>query len=268
MGEIPNDKNTNINLSAAPYEKAVDTLAQAAVKGAESFLSSVCLPALQEVGGIVSDRAKMWRASQRLKLIQRWEAKMAESGSSERLHAPPRLIATGLDRGSLVDSEELQALWAGLLASSCTREGKDDSNLLSMSILDQLTVPEARILNYACEQAEKKISPYLGLIYTERLEVTLDELVAIAGVDDVQRLDRELDHLRELGLLDNGGFSLIKPENLAESVAVELIKNPRAEIKPSAQAIHFYVRCQGSLLSPSEYFGLATPAFPSGSGGE
>ena len=66
------------------------------------------------------------------------------------------------------------------------------------------------------------------------------EFVEAVGESDIQRLDRELDHLRELGLIDGG----LEPGS------------PWIRIRPTPLALHLYVRCRGSRLSPVEFFGL------------
>jgi hypothetical protein len=242
--------DTHANLSMAPYEKAADTATKGAVDAASAFLSKVCMPGLEEAGGMIRDRMSYYRQCQALKLAQKWEAKMKELGT-EGNHAPPRLIETGLERGSLVDSEELCDMWAGLLASSCTADGVDDSNILFMSLLDQLTIVEAKILAYACEHALMKVTPD-GLPFALELDVDLGTLMGFTGVDDLHRLDRELDHLRALDLLRGGGFDLSEwTVNTTPKVA---------HLTPSTLAMHLYVRCQGSLASPTEYFDIEPDA--------
>jgi hypothetical protein len=63
----------------------------------------------------------------------------------------------------------------------------------------------------------------------------------MTGCVDIQRIDRELDHLRALGQF---GF-------LSGFAA-----QPFADVRPTALALHLYVRAQGSLQSPVEYFGV------------
>ena len=60
-----------------------------------------------------------------------------------------------LENGSWSERDEVQEMWAGLLASACTEDGKDDSNLLFMNLLSQLTGVQVAILKYGCEKAQK-----------------------------------------------------------------------------------------------------------------
>jgi hypothetical protein len=48
--------------------------------------------------------------------------------------AHPRVLHEIIENASWVDDEEVQAMWAGLLASSCTEDGKDDKNLIYIYI--------------------------------------------------------------------------------------------------------------------------------------
>lgn len=44
--------------------------------------------------------------------------------------ALPRLVVLTLEQVYWVDADEVREMWAGLLASSCTIDGKDESNLI------------------------------------------------------------------------------------------------------------------------------------------
>jgi hypothetical protein len=72
------------------------------------------------------------------------------------------------------------------------------------------------------------------------LLVELKIIEEITECSDFHRLDRELDHLRALELI-NGGFD---PDSTD------------ADITPSALALQLYVRSQGYIGSPIDYFGL------------
>lgn len=69
-------------------------------------------------------------------------------------------------------------------------------------------------------------------------KVSLTQLQEIAGVVDSHRLDRELDHLRALGLVD-GGFNADEFE---------------AYLTPTALALHMFARGQGHRGDPVDYF--------------
>ena len=134
-------------------------------------------------------------------------------------------------------------MWSGLLASSTSSHGHSDENLVFMNLLKQLSSLEVKILRFAVEQARKYTSTH-GLMISQDLIVPIDKLPELFGVQDLQRLDRELDHLRELGLIGSamgGGGGIILGSN-------------NADLTPSSLALHLYVRAQGSRLSPAAYW--------------
>ena len=127
-------------------------------------------------------------------------------------------------------------MWAGLVQSSCDESGSDDSNLIFVNLLSNMTKLQARILKHACEEAPKTVDTN-GLINPGVVLLGYEELADIAGEVDIQRLDRELDHLRALELIDGGFiFGLVK----------------QARLQPTPLALHMYVRSQGSR-------GIASP---------
>ena len=154
-------------------------------------------------------------------------------------YAHPRLIAATIEQGSWTDDMTVQEMWAGLLASSCSSDGRDESNLIFISLLSQITGLQVRLLNYACKAVEKSVTS-IGLIMPQRknLRINVLELKHIAGIDDIHRLDRELDHLRGLELIDEG-FDFVRSD---------------VDITPTALALNLYVRCQGYIGSPVNFF--------------
>lgn len=131
-------------------------------------------------------------------------------------------------------------MWAGLLTSSCSEDGKDESNLIFVNTLSQITSTQATILNYACENADKGITQAGWIESPGAFTVTLEDIVKLTNVSDFHRLDRELDHMRALELIEEG----FDPDSTT------------ANITPTPFALQLYVRCQGYLGSPLEYFGL------------
>lgn len=225
----------------AKYGEAVNTVTKGVVDGASAFLSRICLPAAEEFGFALKDRVSAWRVENAAKIAAKAAAKLSpELLEAEQLHAHPRLVMKALNDGSWVDDEEVQEMWAGLLASSCSST-PDESNLIFMNLLSQLTTMQVRILKYSCEHSHKQ--RFIGSIINHaNLGVLREDLVSIAGTTDDARLDRELDHLRTLGLIV-GGFTDVGSENLIY-----------ANIGATSLAFNLYVRAQGFTGSPIEYF--------------
>jgi hypothetical protein len=249
---MPDDKPTNNSFDLfglAPYGEAINTLTKGAVETADVFLRAICLPAAEEAGLLLKDRVSEWRKRGAVNIAIKSKSKIELLPNSNRLHAHPRIVGSIIENGSWEDSDDVQDVWAGLLASSCTEEGKDESNLIFVNFLSQITPSQVRVLAYGVEKSSKHLIQN-GLVEVRgMLNVTLDELSTITQVNDLERIDRELDHLRALGLLSERGGVLPLPITLEN-------KNLFADIAPSSLAVQMYVRCQGSRKSPAEYFGL------------
>lgn len=204
------------------------------------------MPAAEEFGLLLRDRVTYWRAVNLARIVQKTERKLKDSNQKEKLHAHPRLVSLVLEQGSWIETGEVQEMWAGLLASSCTKDGKDESNLIFMNLLSQLTSLEVKILNFACQKAQMEVDE-IGLVTADYFKTTQAELISICEIDDVQRIDREIDHLNALDLIE-GCFGMDEDE--------EEIDPSIAYICPTALGINLYVRCQGSLLPPVSFFNL------------
>ncbi len=143
-------------------------------------------------------------------------------------HAHPRILGRIVESGSWVDDDYVQELWAGLLAASCTPDGKDESNLIFVNLLGQMTALQAVILKISCEQANKSVDRN-GLVFATTHLTDLIPFQAACGCTDLPRLDRELDHLRSLGLFQGGVIQF----------------GDEVDLTPTSLGLHFYMRCKG-----------------------
>lgn len=194
-----NDSKSLDILGVKPVGDAIKIATEGTFKGAGEFLRRICLPAAEEFGLLLRDRVSHWRAAQAAKIAERAEAKVARFARGA-VHAHPRLVFEVIEKGSWSDDDVIQDMWAGILASSCTEDGRDDSNIVFASLLSQLTGTQLRILNYAVKAAPKYATK-TGLPYAEAISLSHAQLVEISGCSDTHRLDRELDHLRALELI-------------------------------------------------------------------
>jgi hypothetical protein len=234
------DKKITDIFGLAPYGEAINTLTKGAVDGAGAFLSRICLPAAEEFGLLLKDKISVWRAKNAVEVSLQAEKILSDQGA-QNVHAHPRLVMNILSEGSWNEHDMVLSMWAGLLASSCTESGDDDSNILFVNILSQLTTLQAKIISYGCQNARTYLKS--ALILARMLEVELDEVKKFSGTDDLHRLDRELDHLSSLGLIGGRlGGGGIHPDT------------GKVDITPTALALQMYARCQGFIGSPEEYY--------------
>jgi hypothetical protein len=229
-------------LGIKPIGNAVEKTTSKTLDGASAFLSRICLPAAEEFGLLLQDKVKSWRSNNAKKILEKAEEKLSKESELNDKKAHPLIVWKILENGSWCDHEELQSIWAGLLASSCDKTGQDDSNNMFINIISQLSEVQVKIINYACANATMKLTK-TKIVRAEKLKIDVEDLKDITKIDCINRLDRELDYLRSISIINEleGGFDT---EHLV------------ANITPSDMAIQLFIRCQGFIGDPKEYFGL------------
>jgi hypothetical protein len=228
-------------LGMKPVADAVSTVTTATTAGAGAFLSRICLPAAQEFGFLLEDKVRGWRANNATTIAKKAESKLRELQNHETLQAHPRVVGAVIEHGSWSDEETVQEMWAGLLASACTADGRSQENFIFVSILSQLNPNQARILRFACTKCKKTKSPS-GLVTAVSMEVPVQEVVALTGTSNIHTLDLEFDHLRGLGLIDV--LSGLNPEE------------EMAAMCPTAIGLQLHMRSEGFVGSPIEFYSL------------
>ncbi len=205
------------------------------------FIGKFAFPAANEYGQAWAEKVSAWRQENLYKLLNKAD-RMYNQNQTDLKKIHPRLMHHIVEDGSWSDSDQMLDMWAGLLATSCSVNGEDDSNLIFINILKQITHIQAVILDYACENCKPTITKAGLVLCKDQLFITVDQLAEITQIEDYHRLDRELDHMRSLELITmNGGF---------------MFDSLQADITPSALGIQLYIRCQGYVGSPVEYFNL------------
>lgn len=224
-----------------PVADAVSHVTKAAVDGADAFLGRICLPAAEEFGQLLRDKVRAWRARNAIALVGEAQARLEKYQAGRDAHAHPRLVAAALEQGTWSDDKTIQEMWGGLLASSCSPDGRDESNLIFTNLLSQLTSLQARVVNFACEKTEQFVTPAGLIMPRQDLYVDVTTLTGVAGTDDIHRLDMELDRLRGLELITQGFSPYV----------------PHVVLTATALAMNMYVRCQGFTGTAVEYFNLS-----------
>lgn len=226
-----------------PLSDSIHQITKVSTEGAASFLGRICNPAAEEFGLLIQDKVKRWRAQNAIAVVAIAKERHEKNKIDTSFQANPRLVFTVLEQGSWASDDVIRNMWGGLLVSSCSSGGTDDGNLVFLNTLSQLTSLQVRVLNFACQNSTKETLPPGLIVVRKKLFISLEELYKIAGVDDIHRIDRDLDHMRSLGLL-LVGFSG---------------NSGQVDLSPTAFALNLFVRCQGYIGSPLDYFGVIPP---------
>jgi|GEM_PF-1886350 len=251
MSNSEKEVSAKLKVEIDGVEKIADASAEIAKEASQKtmgFLARLCSPAAEQLGLALADKIAAWRCANYLKFLQKCEALHSNLNIDLKHTINPRLMLELAESASLETEPDLQDWWAGLTVSSCDAN-ESDENLIFVHLMSRITCLQAKIFNYACENST--------VVYTERrllmaepLEVPFDALSEFTECSCVDRLDRELDALRNLGLLtETGGFNLHDDEDLV------------ASIEPSPLGLQFYARCHGYRENLVDFLG-AKPRDP------
>ena len=203
------------------------------------FLKALCMPAAEQFGVILGEGLKIWRIKNITPILQDAMAKLEKRGSLNNVKMHPRIAIKIIEEGSLIEDPDLQKMWAGIFASSCTEDGTDETNLIFVNILSQLSSSQAKIIALPfIEGNYNKRYQYEGSEYTE-IEKEKSALLAYTGLPTWGILERELEHLDGLGL---AGF---RTSRSSRDISIFIHYNEAA--------LWLYARCQGHTGSLQEF---------------
>lgn len=238
--------DVNDLLGIKPIGEAIDKTVGTVIESASVFLDSVCKPAMIEFGSMLSDKVRYWRLNNISKMLMKAKGKMEFVDGKLELKANPKVAIAVMENSSYEEDDTIQDMWAGLFVSSCTEDGKDDSNMVFVDLLKSLNSIEARILQYACNNAAVEVFQN-GLILGVKYLVSFNDITAIAETDDMYVIDNCLDHLAQLGLFRKSYF-----EGVSGFLATD--KTLQAGITPSALGLSLYYKATGSKLSLLDFY--------------
>jgi hypothetical protein len=211
------------------------------VDGASAFLSRVCLPAAEEFGDWMKWEVQHFRKRREnaIRIADRARRMVEANEKKERLTAPPRLVAQVIEMGSWSEEEELQQMWAGLLASACTGDGKDDTNVMFTDMLNRMTLSQVRLFQYICTTSPKHLGDQ-GPLSGGDVDGNVEVLRKISQLDDILDIHRDLGHLHGLGLI-NENYNYLFDD---------------IQISPTTLGLYMFMRCSGHTGSVAKFYGL------------
>ncbi len=221
---------------------------QGLVRRAEAlaFLSRICPSGQNEVRQLFRGGLNSQRVVSAVEIALEAENLLTPVPDGERMRAHSRLVVRILEDGSRAEEDWVQQLWAGLLASSCTIGGNDESNLVYIDLLTLLADVHVRIFINSCTRATKFVSE-TGLISAQPLICKMNEIVKITDAHQILRIERDLEHLAHLGLTER----TIRPPSF--------LPLEEANITPTTLGLELYARCSGHRGAPQEFYGVVAP---------
>ena len=199
------------------------------------FLCRLCHAEAREAIMALGGELDLPRTERAMEVAHGAEKLLASEPDADRMRAHPQLVASIMKNGSWAD-DLTKELWAGLLATSCTVEGTDQSNSVFVELLVNVTHTQSRIFIAACMKALQLMSaaePPSPI----RIILTLEQMIQLTGMYDVTRIGRDVAYIFNLGILE-------KNFNFTSYLPVESI-----DITPSRLGLEFFERCKGSCIN-------------------
>jgi hypothetical protein len=125
-------------MKSGPVDKAVD------------LLHRLAGPMFDEFGAILADSARVYRARNLVSTVRKTERILSEAGLQANA-VPTRLLLPIMEASSVENTETLQEMWAGLLATASQQT--DSVSPSFIETLRQLTPDEARHLEVICQES-------------------------------------------------------------------------------------------------------------------
>ena len=199
------------------------------------FLCRLCPSGSQEVIQSLAKGLDSARTESAICIAFGAEDLLAREPDAENRHAHPQIVADILKNGSWANDELSRQLWAGLLVSSCTVDGMDESNRSFVDLLVEVTTNQALILVRACREAKKALASGLP----HKIIVTPEEIIRITGIFDLSRNATDVSYLYTFGLLEKAfDFTTYLPKD-------------SIDITPSKLGLELFDRCLGRFEDAS-----------------
>ncbi len=125
-------------------QKALDLTDRAA-----DFLGVVFGGAAENIGGILSDQTKHWRAKNLDKIALFWKERIKERGILEETleHLPFGDAFKVIEAASMEDDEDVQKMWADLITNATDPKKSTKIKKVYIDLLKSLSSPEVILLN-------------------------------------------------------------------------------------------------------------------------
>lgn len=134
--------------TAKAVQEVAKTASNALDKAAElsRFLAKVVGPAIEDLGAIAKQYTEYWKLRNALSLREKFERVLTERGNPSLSSLPLRVGLPLLDAAVTEDEEQLQTLWANLLASAMSETGVSAVTKAYVEILKQIDIVDAELI--------------------------------------------------------------------------------------------------------------------------
>jgi hypothetical protein len=215
------------------------------------FLCRLCHDGANESILLLGEELDESRTENAMEIAESAE-KLLASEPDHRIRAHPHIVSSILSHGSWA-GELTRQLWAGLLATSCTAEGTDQSNNAFIDLLINVTHTQTRIFVAGCIKA-LQLMPGNEFPPSPRIILTPEQMIRLTNMYDISRLATDVGYLFHWGIIEkNFDFTSYLPTD-------------KFDITPSRLGLELFERCKGHCIKhdlPLDALDFAQPLPPS-----
>jgi hypothetical protein len=227
-----------------PQTQPEDVIREFRTAAAIAFIRGIAPGAADRANWLLRRGLSSHRLEGALEVALHAQELLALTYRGTHFQADPDLVLQILEHGSWPELDWIQHYWSGLLISGgTTGTNSVTADLEFADLLSQLTTIQARIFAAACDGSSKHIDSY-GTVCAKTFTRSADELASISGVHDRAHIERDIQQLSWLGLLEQTikwkFFSLIEEAN----------------ITPTPLALKLYARCHAHRGGPASFYGM------------
>ncbi len=224
-----------------PQTEPEDVVREFRLAAAVAFIQRISPAATDQANLLMRQGLSNFRLESAIEIALHADELLALESDGERLQADPAVVLRILEDGSWAETDWIQHYWAGVLVTCCMGAKTVQSHMKFVSLLSQMTTIQARIFGGSCQLGAKSVDRN-GCVSVRPLTCSAAKLVQIADTHDRVRIERDIQHLTELGLIEKSlkwrFFSLLD----------------QAVITPTAISLELYARCHGHRRAVGEFF--------------
>lgn len=202
-----------------------------------AFLQRVSPLAEGPILKLLSRRMSREGAERAIEMVLKAEDLLTSRNCGIRSDVSPTLVLQILEDGPKPDEQQTRQMWTELLATSCMPGTNDVENMKFAVLLSELDVLEMRVFVAACTKA-MRAGWKPGVQFCLNLHCPVDEIRQISRIQDTVSIERVMNHLYGLGLLEQTERPLV----FAQIEEVNLT--------PTVLGLTLYARCTGQLKLP------------------
>lgn len=209
-----------------------------------AFVVRISPAAESEMVRMITNNMSLERAGRATEIALMAEEIATAHQGSIRNDLPADLVMRILEDGSKVDEENTRRMWSVLLATASREGSNHEASLSYAALLSRIDAVQMRVFDFACRLGFR-VGWEPGPRFHRDLHCSADDIRKISHIQNLMGIERDLNHMYELGLLERTD----RPTMCQEVEEVNLT--------PTFLALKLYAHCHGQPEPSTSHQGAA-----------